>query len=271
MPATRTGLYLSLVTPPEGASEDELARALAGAGLSDAPTVRQVLMRVPPNIIGECERDVADRCAALIREMGGDAVTVPMSMIERLGGSLRVRNITIHEGALELTLWRGPAATIPTKNIDVFVRASDSREELTRGNTLSRTQASRAVAMSGPGHRMVRFAVESQAPERKLTTNDWLDIHTRDGLVYQVDGDKFGFEVLGDMKTQGDRINMNRLLDLLSHVTPEAVVDTYFPLFRAPSSVERLKLPGMTINEEDPRFAFYSRWAALIYRYVISG
>ena len=51
--------------------------------------------------------------------------------------------------------------------------------------------------------------------------------------------------------------------------TPEAVVDPYFTLWRPPPGVRRLRLPMMKINQDDPNFAFYSRWAALLYRHVM--
>lgn len=272
MPATRTGLYLTLVTPPEGVESDELARRLVEAELSDLPTVRSRLMRVPPCIIGECLPAVADACAGVVRELGGDAVTVPMKAVERLGGTIRIRDMRIEPGVIEMELWRGQTARIPTERIDVLVRASDTREESTGGREMSRTRASMHVARTGPAYSMIRAELDSQASaEKRIVSKDWLDIHTKDGSVFQVDGDKFGFGVLGDMKKQGDRVNMDQLLDLLSHLCPNAVVDTYFPMFKPTSSVKRLKLPGMVINEEDPVFAFYSRWAALVYRYVMQS
>ena len=270
MPATRTGLYLTLVSPPEEVDGEELARRLVEADLSDLPTVRSRLMRVPPCIIGECLPAVADACAGVVRELGGDAVTVPMKAVERLGGTVRVRDMRIEPGAIEMELWRGQTARIPAERIDVLVRASDTREKSVGGHELSRTHAALTVARTGPGYQMIQQQVAAHgSAEKRLVSKDWLDIHTKDGSVFQVDGDKFGFGVLGDMKKQGDRMNMDQLLDLLSHLCPDAVVDTYFPMFKAPSSVKRLKLPGMVINEEDPVFAFYSRWAALVYRYVM--
>lgn len=210
MPATQTGLYLTLVTPPEGVDAEELSRRLVEADLSDLPTVRTRLTRVPPCIIGECLPAVADACAGVVRELGGDAVTVPMKAVERLGGTVRIRDMRIDPGVIEMELWRGQTARIPTERIDVLVRASDAREKSVGGHELSRMKAAMTVARTGPGYRMVRQQVEAHGPaEKRLVSKDWLDIHTKDGSVFQVDGDKFGFGVLGDLKKQGDRVDLS--------------------------------------------------------------
>jgi hypothetical protein len=51
----------------------------------------------------------------------------------------------------------------------------------------------------------------------------------------------------------------------------DAVVDPYFPLWRPAPAFERLRLPLSRLNEEDPAFAFYSRWSALMYRHVMGA
>ena len=96
-------------------------------------------------------------------------------------------------------------------------------------------------------------------------------MHTADGRVFQIDGDKFGFAVLGDMKGHTDNENMDKMLELLDHLTPNAIVDQYFKLFKAPTGYKRLRLDNLSVNNDDPAFAFYSRWTALMYRHVMGG
>lgn len=274
MPAARTGLYVTLVTPPDGVAFDRLVNVLVEAGLSDTPTVQSVLKRVAPCILGECEIDIAERCVARITELGGDAMIVSMRDAERLGGTLRIRDLGVGAGTLDLTLWRGPTTSVRFASVDVLVRASDSRE--TSGGVGPSDVSRRAISGAVIRHRSAYGSLQDDlrtiaASRKKILTFDWLDIHTKDGTVYQLDGAKFGYAALGEMKTQGDRANMDKMLDLLTHLAPHAAVDTYFPLFRAPSSVKRIRLHGMRINEEDATFAFYSRWAALVYRHVIGS
>jgi len=234
--------------------------------------------RTPPMVIGRCDRSLADRCEGLIRKAGGDAMVCEMRDIERLGGTMRIRDMRIVEGAIELDLWRGPTARVQTSHVQVLVRAHASKTESVQGTPMSRGEANTIVAL-GVGRMMgpvgalgsIARAAGAQPKESKTVTKDWLDIHTTDGSVFQIDGDKFGFQVLGDMRTQGDRHNMDRLLELLRHLSPNAVVDTYFSMFKAPPGAKRLRLPGMKINDEDPVFAFYSRWAAIMYRYVMGA
>lgn len=104
---------------------------------------------------------------------------------------------------------------------------------------------------------------------RSIQTSDKLDIHTKDGKVYQIDGDKFGFQVLGDLRAHTDKANMDQMCELLSHIAPDEIVDPYFSLWKPPAGHHRLRLPEMRRNNEDPAFAFYSRWAALMYRYLM--
>ena len=62
--------------------------------------------------------------------------------------------------------------------------------------------------------------------------------------------------------------------DIARHRKPEpvadhAVADNFFPLFKAPGNIGALGLPRAPGAAEDPRFAFYSRWVALMYRHLI--
>ncbi len=96
-----------------------------------------------------------------------------------------------------------------------------------------------------------------------------LDIHLKDGRVLQVDGDRFAFEILGTVRGLTDRENMDRLSELLAKAAPHAIVDPYFPLWKPPAEAKRMRLPRMLVNKDDPDFAFYSRWVAVMYRHML--
>ena len=66
-------------------------------------------------------------------------------------------------------------------------------------------------------------------------------------------------------------IDMDAMLELLKHLAPDEIVDPYYSLWKAPPGYQRLKIEKMKINNDDPAFAFYSRWAALLYRHVLTG
>jgi hypothetical protein len=61
---------------------------------------------------------------------------------------------------------------------------------------------------------------------------------------------------------------MDKMLELLKHLAPTAVVDEYFRLWKEPPRFEKMRLPLMKINQEDHAFAFYSRWAGLMYEHL---
>ena len=122
----------------------------------------------------------------------------------------------------------------------------------------------------GPGP-ATAFSVPSDTPppSRQVQTSDKLDVHTTDGSVFQIDGDKFGYSILGDLRGHSDRHNMDQMFELLAHLAPDAIVDPYFKLWTPPAGHHRLRLPDMKANNDDPAFAFYSRWVALLYRHLL--
>ena len=65
------------------------------------------------------------------------------------------------------------------------------------------------------------------------------------------------------------------ILDVPIYVHPgephPAVVDAYYELWRPPPGFQKLRVPGMKGVRDDPSFAFYSRWAALTYRHVLTA
>lgn len=262
--------FCTLITPPEGVAVDEFVRSLASEGLSDEPTLRHAMTRVPPLILAQSTPEISARCVGKIVDGGGDALSVTLRDLERLGGSIRVKGIRVQEDSLELELWRGPTAIVPTNRIDVFVLAHSTGSEITGRKPLTSQEGGYARSSTG-GIGQLRLPVDSSAPETRIVAKNVLDIHTSNGSVFQIDGDKFGFDVLGDLRTQGDRQNLGRLYDMLRHLAPHAVGDTYYTQFKPPSAVKRLRLPGMQINDEKPPFAFYSRWVTLVYRHVMGG
>ena len=61
---------------------------------------------------------------------------------------------------------------------------------------------------------------------------------------------------------------MNQTTDFFKSLAPNAALDTYFDSFNAPPTSRNFHTTNSTINKENPTFAFYSRWAALVYRYL---
>jgi hypothetical protein len=277
--------FLTLVTSPEGADREEMAHLLAEATGHDAATLRMRLGQAPPMILGQFAPQAARRAVAAITRRGGDAFAPTLQQIAALGPTLKVRDLRIGGEGVELDLWRGPSTTITPQDIQIIIRAGLSEQQTPGSGTLDsglagalgRTLSASTYAVWGMGgsygwavHLHARGTMrEWQSQEKRIVTSHKLDFHTADGRVFQIDGDKFGYGILGSLRGYSDNENIDRMCELFVHLNPEAVVDPYFRLFRPPPGYQRLRLPDMKINRDDPVFAFYSRWAALMYRHVM--
>jgi hypothetical protein len=280
--------FLTIIAWPEGHDREATAQLLASEAGMDLHTLRLRLGQAPPMILGQTDPDTAARALHAMRRRGGDAFAATFADLARLGGTLKIKDLRIEHGALAIDLWRGPSTTIQRDQIQILVRAHLSQSSTkpaagsvgssllsastARGGAASRTALT--FGLGGAAGLAIGFAsgyiADAADPvERTIRTSDKLDIHTADGAIYQIDGDKFGYRVLGELRGHSDNANMNAMCELLAHLAPDPIVDPYFSLWRPPPGHDRLRLPDMKINRDDPAFAFYSRWAALMYRHVM--
>ena len=259
--------FLTIVAWPEGAGRDVLAQLLADTTGRDFATMRLRLGQDPPMVIEQVPPAFAARAVASLIDLGGDAFTFRLAELEALGPTMPIRDLRIVSGAIEMDLRGGVSTTITRESIQILVRAQITR-------TVTRREAPRFGSMSGlmsmrmRGMAARRAAIES-AVTKDVETTEKLDIHTTDGSVYQIDGRRFGYRALGDLRGYSDKTNMDKMCELLSHLAPDEVVDTYFGLWHAPVGYRRLAVPNRKANRDDPEFAFYSRWSALVYRHVL--
>jgi hypothetical protein len=273
--------YLSLLGPPEGLSEGDLASVILeslgeasapGADTHEPHTIALRLRLPVPVLLGLYEADAARRAASAIVDRGGDAFAPTIQELRALGGTMKVRDLALVEGEVRLELWDGVTTTVRHDDVFALVRAQLSGTIVTRDigrgvDFIRSTLGPRTRAMMPRASREAWAASGSETKE--FRTSDRLDLHTRDGHVFQLDGDKFGYAALGEMRGYSDRVNMDRMFELLQHVADHAVADHYFPLFKPPGSIRRLELPPPRTGTEDQRFAFYSRWVALMYRRLL--
>lgn len=284
--------FLTVVKWPDGWTREEVARLLFEASGLDELTLRLRLGIAPPTIVGILTPVDAQNAVKAIVKSGGDAFVASISELEALGPTLKIKDLRLENGIIVVDLWRGPTTTIQREDVQILVRAQlrsiESKRVLpasilnTRvypggvgmGNMGSGASAplvlgAYGLAISFAAAYEVEATADYAGVLRDTKTSDKLDIHTRDGKVYQIDGDKFGYSVLGELRGHSDKANMDSMCELLAHVAPDEIVDPYFPLWTPPPGHQRLRLPNMKINNDDPAFAFYSRWAALLYRHVL--
>lgn len=275
-PAPSQLAFLSIIAWPDDATRDDAVRLVA-EHLSrpgtppphNALTVETLRLRVviqPPLVLGLVDVPTARRVSETVRRAGGDAFAPTVQDLLDLGPTLKIRDLQLADGNFQASLWRGPDVTITPPSIQCLIRAHLSETATIRTPERARIAQLHFVAHMPPSTR--RDFIQDAAT-RQLRTSDKLDLHTSDGRVFQIDGDKFGYRVLGDMKGYSDKDNMDRMFELFQYLATDAIPDMYYPLFKPPPGIERLRIPGAILNRDDPAFAFYSRWAALMYRHII--
>lgn len=250
---------------------EPIARACA---LADRDVQRSLRRRLP-TIIGFIPPPLARHAAAEIIEAGGDAIAPTLHELAGLGSTAKIRDLDVREGRLTVECWRDDPASIAFDEIEVLVRAhlSDRTRKALQDRRRTMFESASPGAVSsyllagglGASLAITGGGLEGwgERPEVRLTTSDKLDLHLRDGRIFQIDGDKFGYEALGALRGYSDRSNMDAMFELLQHLAPHAIADAYFGLWSAP--VQHAQMP-VGIGERTD-FAFYSRWVALIYRY----
>ena len=284
--------FLTVVKWPQGWSREDVARLLFEASGLDELTLRLRLGVAPPTIVGTLASvDARGAVNALVKNRG-DAFTATLDELAALGPTLKIKDLRLEHGIIVVDLWRGPSKTIQREDVQILVRAqlhSIQNKRYLPPSILSTrvypggvgigsagTGASAPLLLGAYGLAVgfgAAYSAESltgfAGAVHNVKTSDKLDIHTKDGKVYQIDGDKFGYSALGELRGHSDKANMDAMCELLAHVAPDEIVDPYFPLWTPPPGHQRLRLKNMKINNDDPAFAFYSRWAALLYRHVL--
>jgi hypothetical protein len=288
--------YLTVISWPRDVERDELiSQMTATSGQTmDEPALRIQCRQLPPCIIGRYPTSAARQAASVILRAGGDAFAPTHSDIQALGPTQKIKDLRLNNGILDIELWRGRPMRVNPRNVQVLIRAklSEARKSLPMvsmmeswGNVLNhRLYASAALGNSlwfwggsfglaaslfGPYVHTVEIGNVPLSPD--VTTHEKLDIHLNNGCVLQVDGSKFGFQILGDLRGPSDNVNVDKMCEFFVHLAPDAIVDSFFSLWRPPPGAQLIRVPHMRINNDDPAFAFYSRWAALLYRHVLSN
>jgi len=272
--------FLSVIAWPESASREELAVLLADATGMEPATLRLRIGPSPPLIVAMFEVPVAQRAAAQIDAMGGIAFAPTLDEIEALGPTIKIRDMRFGEGRLHLDLWRSEPISIDPTSIEVIIRGRRSETTIRRDDSVSplaRAPMRRRYAFGAGGAYGIAAGLSLLAGEiesrgtgatRETRLSHMIDLHTREGRVFQIDADKFGFQVLGDQRGHGDLVNTDRLCDMIAALAPGVTVDPYFSLWRPPVELGRVRFPQAALNRDDPAFALYSRWSALLYRYM---
>jgi hypothetical protein len=278
--------FLSVIAWPKEFSVEGTAARMAEASGLDEPTLQLQARKTAPAILARVPVAIAQRALAALVECGGEGFCPTMRQVEALGASIKIKDLALENGYFQVQPWRGRPLKLNPTDIVILVRArlSESQLQPTPAPGTFMTDflgmSARTLPMGYGGAyglaatfalaegAAIQSVIESQS---MITTSDKLDFHTRDGRVFQIDGDKFGFRILGEQRGPSDNVNIDRMCELVAHLSPDAIVDPYFSLWKAPSGAKQIRIPGMLVNNDDPAFAFYSRWVALMYRHMLGA
>jgi hypothetical protein len=278
--------FVSVIAwPNEFSVEGTVARMAAASGL-DEPTMQFQARKTAPAILARVPLVTAQRALAALIECGGECFCPTIKQIEALGPTIKIKDVALQNGSFIIELWRGKPLTIKPEQFAVLVRArlSETRLQPTpipgtlMTDFLGVTTTSLPMGYGGAYGLAATFAlaedtaIQSYIESQKIITiSNKLDLHTTNGRVFQIDGDKFGFRILGEQRGSSDNVNIDRMCELVAHLSPDAIVDPYYSLWKPPTGAKQIRLPGMLVNNDDPAFAFYSRWVALMYRHMLSS
>ena len=254
--------YLSILRWPDESTDASNAAALAVAlGIGPRPAARAVAPP-PPAIVARIPAEVAPRALNALRGGGVVAIAPTLDDLAAAPPARKVKALTPAEGAPEpmylAEFWTGDAAGFRARDIAIMIRArlDDAPRRLAPAPTPSRPDA--ATPPSEP----IRTA-------RPIT--EVLDLVLTGGDRLRIDGDKFGFAVLGPDRALSNVECMDRLAVRLAGEAPDALIDTAFGAFKVPGGVvnefdaasrrSRERLRGDT-----PAFDFYSAWIVLALR-----
>jgi len=242
------------------------------------------IVREPPSVIGAADHaDPLERGAALFRQAGGDAFVCSAFDLDACGPAIQVRALEVLPNVVRITEHRTDRVVdVPTRDVRLLVRGRvrDRTGPGTLGPTGSSTLGFLAATrvrhhssgLAGVGPNPL---VPEETNEAESETNliEFLDIHVAGGggpMLFRLDGRRFGYAALGSMRQYTDRINMDLMMELLSHLSPDEIVDTYFDLWKPPVDSERFRYREMPSSRSIRAFDFYSRWMACMYRYLAS-
>ncbi len=282
--------FFSLILWPDNVDRLDVVDRLSDATGVDVHTLRLRLAADAPNVVAPLPAPRADAGVETIRSLGGEAFAPKMEELVRLGPSLKIRALSMAEGILHAEIWRGPSTVIDPAHIEFLVlgRLRDERDfdpiaDAPTPSILAPGAAVKAALVAGSqgpltfnggllsagllaGDELLS-ATASARPT--VLPNVKMDIHMKSGSIFQIDGAKHSFDLLGELKGPSDEINIRKMIGLFESMNERIVTDGHYAMFRPPPQHTRLRLPGLAVDRDTSPFPFYSRWAALMYRCLL--
>ena len=273
--------YLSIVQWPSTFDEPAKVDALALALGMDQDTGRLIARRGTPQIAARISSLIRDEVLRVLVDQGVMAFAPTQSELASAGPVRRIKSLAVTPRGITCQMWRQdpvlfkPAdlflivhgrvkstttrtrAALPTRSHKQFVWAAGIRPEIALGMALAR----------GADRSAIDRTTESNQSEQ-------VELFLRNNTRLRLDADKLNFDVLGDQRGYSDHVNMNRLLELVAHLAPQAITDEGFSDFKSPPDIirEYSSNAGNThiqSTSDQPAFEFYAPWSNILYRRML--
>lgn len=273
-------LILTLILGDERRSDPTTISAMALATGIDAADLRLRLRREPPCILGLSGPGAANGAAHAAHAFGGELFAPAVADIRAFATEIPARTLEVQPGRLIVQPWRDrDPIDVALESIRLLVRGrvrpprESHRGDRPTGpaaNTGMRRRIGSTSLITGAAGALLAHAAEAGSAV-PLTAEEppieLLDIRLRDGRAIRVDGRRFAFHVLGPLRGQNDRVNMDALRDLMAHLAPQSIVDNGFALY-TPGPEVAFAIVDRHMPAAERAFTFYARWISLVYRHM---
>jgi hypothetical protein len=268
--------YLSIVRWPKDCDEQSRTDILSAA-LGLAPIdARQKALLPTPFVAGRLAEEAAQRALESLRSHGIIACAPTDEQIAGVQKPRRIKRLTPAPDAPSpmyfAEFWYDEESRgLVTSDIALFIRAKIDRTTR-RLDSSQQSSSGAAFALMGPTAAVFN-AMNEEGPARttRFKFTELLEIYLKDGTRFRIDGDKFGYELLGADKGYTDADNMDRVAVRLAAEAPRAIIDTGFATFRPPPGAVREHVQATSASvvrrrDETPAFDFYAAWVVYTYR-----
>ncbi|MEN0021130.1 MAG: hypothetical protein AAF747_09635 [Planctomycetota bacterium] len=273
--------YLSVVQWPDEWSEDDCIGALVHAGGGDVFIARQAVRRGVPGVVHRGDYDEIEAGARGVADMGAVAFAAHPAKMDGQPSAVQAKQVLpAGPGRWEIDPWRRrrddtTKHIIEPGELFLIVRGT-TRSTTTRVGSDTGAAAGDAM-LYGTGIAAMNAADGAYGSRSSSTeVSELLELQTRDGRRYLIDGRKFNETSLHGDASLSARDACDLVMRTVAACSPRALIDRSFNDFRCPPDILKRHFIGtsagtVTKTGTGPAFEFYCRWVRLMYLTMLAG